>query len=75
MTLDRSIEEYVAITERLNAMQNTSLRDQFAMAALTGICAPIFERNGTSSVNNGYLEHAFVAYGLADAMLKARETK
>lgn len=52
-----------------------TVRDQLAMAALTGICAPLFQPNGTSSVNNGYYEHAKVAYGLADAMLKVRDGK
>ena len=44
-----------------------SLRDQFAMAALTGALA--------GRVVNERTEWARAAYELADAMLKAREAK
>ncbi len=49
------------------------LRDQFAMAALTGLIKPMFTTNGCSSVNNGYRQHAEAAYELADAMMEARD--
>jgi len=43
------------------------LRDEFAMAALTGLLAARF-----MTFNDG-LAHAKTAYALADAMLKQRE--
>ena len=50
-------------------IEQATLRDQFAMAALTGYCA-----------YNGYIGHdpafrAHHAYTMADAMLAAREEK
>lgn len=47
-----------------------ALRDQFAMAALTGMLA---EDYSTTDLNPS--EIASDAYGYADAMLKAREVK
>lgn len=50
--------------------EQPTLRDQFAMAALTGMCAaPVDCYSGTKA------EIARWAYEQADAMLKAREPK
>ena len=45
--------------------QAKTLRDEFAMAALTGMCA-------SSVMEASNKQHAEVAYALADAMMEAR---
>ena len=44
------------------------LRDQFAMAALTGLCSV-----GASTSEPDIVDRASSAYRIADAMIKARE--
>jgi hypothetical protein len=56
------VVEYKIVTEKVD------LRDQFAMAALTGIV-------GHPQPLEGCAEYARLAYEFADAMLKARESK
>lgn len=51
-------------------VENTTLRDQFAMAALTGICAC-----GPTSSGSPNAFYADRAYKIADAMLEARKGK
>jgi len=66
------------IKSRINALEienaelrreNISLRDQFAMAALTGILT----RSATCFDKNGFQSLADYAYQIADAMLAARD--
>lgn len=52
------------------AFPDMSLRDYFAATALQGMLA-----SGKTQANITKTEIATVAYGLADAMLKAREEK
>lgn len=56
--------EKLAMVKELLAGQQASLRDQFAIAALT---SGIYK-------GSGYEEHAMHCYALADAMLKERES-
>ena len=53
------------------------LRDQFAMAALTGFAKNYRSATGYTkggNIDKGMALDAKLAYGLADAMMKARET-
>ena len=51
----------------LRAMQTATLRDQFAMAALTGIIS--------QSLSAGQLSRAKLAYEYADAMMEERDAE
>lgn len=53
-------------------MSEMTLRDQFAMAALTGLCSC---HDSTGMWSWSPAEAAKMAYKAADAMLKARSTK
>lgn len=56
--------------ELVEAAPDYTLRDQFAMAALTGqLSNPNFDTEATAA------ELAKISYGIADAMLAAREAK
>lgn len=58
-------------------MSEMTMRDQFAMAALTGILAGLEDDvvwRVSEGIKGGAIE-AKAAYGWADAMLKARSTK
>lgn len=55
------------VTHPISMAETLTLRDQFAMAALTGVM------NKTGSFNYKIL--AFDAYMVADAMLEARKEK
>lgn len=48
-------------------LERTTLRDQFAMAALTGLCVGAFDSDCST--------HASIAYEFADDMLEARKVK
>jgi len=50
-------------------LENPTLRDQFAMAALTGLVSSL------GDTDNEYFMFAGDAYLLADAMLEARKVK
>jgi hypothetical protein len=52
-------------------IRDATLRDQFAMAALTGLCAFNDQIDGKTVA--GPTDHAKLAYKYADAMLKQRE--
>ena len=61
-------------------MTDKILRDEFAMAAMQGLCAnaAVFAINATFGwglVNCSESELALYCYAMADAMLKARETE
>jgi hypothetical protein len=71
MVIDMSETELevsgVTIRLQVESNEKCDLRDQFAMAALTGLLA-----NPDAAK---YKDRAEVAYNYADAMLKAREKK
>jgi hypothetical protein len=74
--LDEEQAEGLAALERVRAAlarSEETLRDRFAMAALTGLLAGPEDGGGTLP---HYQQHyARTAYGYADAMLAAREVK
>jgi hypothetical protein len=63
---EQMLEDEVCSLQR-QLRETATLRDQFAMAALTGLLA-----NPDAAK---YKDRAEVAYNYADAMLKAREDK
>lgn len=65
--LNRKVEKLEKKLAELK--QQPSLRDQFAMAALTGILA------SSTGVMADRSLYATVAYALSDAMMKEREEK
>ena len=64
-------EQKITLSGRDYALMiaKATLRDQFAMAALTGIMAnPVYNDEDSDDI-------AVIAYGMADHMLAAREQK
>ena len=55
----------------LRAMQTATLRDQFAMAALTGVIT----RSGTYFGIDDFHNFATWSYEIADAMMEARDAE
>ena len=64
---------YYADTKTLDKQDGMELRDYFAAAALTGICAHLggAEKRGNETSQEAHARWAFLA---ADAMLKARHS-
>lgn len=54
-------------------LYNETLRDRFAMAALTGIVCTMVKLNNLESIREEFKATPTVAYILADAMLEARK--
>ena len=62
----RRVVHAAPVDQQADAVADATLRDQFAMAALTGMVA----HNG---INKPHRERAIEAYALADAMMKERD--
>lgn len=60
--------------EEYAELRGMSLRDRFAIAALPALIPIVHANSGSIGSDQGMANAADVAYGLADAMLKARKS-
>ena len=70
----RTLKQHALDTESVE--RKIRLRDEFAMAALTGFCASRVSNADMEDIAEGVKGGRYVvgaAYALADAMMKARE--